>query len=107
MKKGSGGSFESVSMSAAVQCAIRRRGSQPFAKLIDAVAAVRKQARHGDELRSAVADLGNQRVDRPHAGQPRAEQVAIEQADPFGFVERRKDLIVAQSVAEMRCRCGG
>ena len=54
-----------------------------------------------DDVRSAVADLGNQRVHRPHAGQPRAEQVAIEQADPFGLVERRKDLIVTQSIAEM------
>ena len=49
-----------------------------------------------------VADLGNQRIHRPHAGEPRAEQVAIEQADPFGFVERRKDLVVAQPVAEIR-----
>ena len=47
-------------------------------------------------------DLGNQRVHRPHAGDPGAEQVTVEQANPLGLVERRKDLIVAQPVAEIR-----
>ena len=40
----------------------------------DPVGTIGKQSRHGDELRPPHGDLGNQRIDRPHSGQPRADQ---------------------------------
>ena len=53
-------------------------------------------------MRFAIADRCYQCVNRPHAGQSGAKQVAVEQADPFRFVERRKEVVVAQAVAEIR-----
>src|SRR5260370_40986918 len=53
-------------------------------------------------MRPSDSYLGHQRIHRPQSGECRAQQIAVEQANPVGLVDGGKYLVIAEPVARIR-----